>query len=147
MTHHPAPPSLEVVRKSLRKHDLRCTAARIAVMRQMLAASSPLSHAEVAEALASAGFDRATVYRNLVELSDAGLLSRVELGDHVWRFELRIEGGSGDGEHPHFVCTQCGKISCLNDVTVKISPTPGSQTSTMASVATVLLKGRCQACA
>lgn len=137
---------LENVRKELRSKGLRCTAARIAVMRKMLEAKSPQTHAEVAESLSAAGFDRATVYRNLVELADAQLLNRIELGDHVWRFELRIEGAEGDGDHPHFVCTECGKISCLNDVQVKISPQPGAAKSAMASILAVLLKGRCRKC-
>jgi hypothetical protein len=29
------------------------------------------------------------VYRNLVELSAAGLLLRLDFGDHIWRFEFR----------------------------------------------------------
>lgn len=146
MTRVNAAASLENVRKELRNKGLRCTAARIAVMRQMVGASSPLTHAEVAESLGSAGFDRATVYRNLVELSEVNLLNRVELGDHVWRFELRIESAEGDGDHPHFVCTECGNVSCLNDVQVKITPSPGAAKSAMAKVNTVLLKGLCRKC-
>lgn len=41
----------------------------------------PLSHAEIAAALAPLGIDRTAVYRNLVALSDARLISRVNLGD------------------------------------------------------------------
>jgi len=43
---------------------------------------------EVFAELQAEGWDRATLYRNLVDMTDAGLLRRVDLGDHVWRYEL-----------------------------------------------------------
>lgn len=84
----------------------------------------PRTHAEVADALADRGFDRATIYRNLIELTEAAILARVDLGDHVWRFELRAHDPAGRHaeSHPHFVCTSCGEVSCLDDVTVEITP-------------------------
>jgi Fur family ferric uptake transcriptional regulator len=106
----------------------------------------PLSHAEVAARLAEQGFDKATVYRNLVELAEAGIVSRFELGDHVWRFEWRDHSSERYMEHPHFLCLDCGEISCLTDVTVNISPSPGSKRSRLADVSEVLLKGRCDRC-
>ncbi len=125
---------------------MRRTAARIAVLRQLRAIRTPMSHAEVAEQLAAQGFDKATVYRNLVELAEAGILSRFELGDHVWRFEWREKGRDHRTEHPHFLCLDCGEISCLPDVLVSISPSPGSKNSGMAAVSEVLLKGQCGRC-
>ena len=123
----------------------------------------PKTHAEVCDALADRGFDKATIYRNLTELTEAGILVRVELGDHVWRFELRRADGAGGHEesHPHFVCTSCGEVSCLDDVTVEITPkeeTPAPQpaagprhdrkrVSEIPRVTEVLLKGRCGNCA
>lgn len=119
----------------------------------------PRTHAEVADALADRGFDRATIYRNLTELTEAGIFSRVELGDHVWRFEMRH---GATAEHPHFLCTSCGEVSCLDDVDVAITPKPGAKHPAMSarratdapaggrrgirSVREVLLKGTCERC-
>ena len=111
-------------------------------------------------ALADRGFDRATIYRNLTELTEARLVSRVELGDHVWRFEMRrAHAGHGKkDEHPHFVCTTCGEVSCLDGVDVAITPKPGragrtgggqaarSAAGGIGSVQEVLLKGQCTQC-
>jgi Fur family ferric uptake transcriptional regulator len=105
-----------------------------------------LSHAEVVDELASRGFDRATIYRNLVELAEGRLLARMELGDHVWRFEVRSSDEATSRDHPHFVCVDCGQISCLTEVAVTISPTPGTQRSSIADVTQVLLKGHCERC-
>ena len=110
------------------------------------------------EALADRGFDRATIYRNLTELTEAKILSRVELGDHVWRFELKRGHDHAPGEdHPHFLCTSCGEVSCLDDVNVAITPKaveptkPGGKKSpdtksVIRSVNEVLLKGQCGNC-
>jgi Fur family ferric uptake transcriptional regulator len=149
------PATNEAVRQRIRGAGLRCTAARVAVMHHLETASGPLTHAEVAEALHDFGFDRATIYRNLIELTEAKLAARVELGDHVWRFEAKRAGGGHKGDdHPHFVCTTCGEVSCLDDVQVAITPRPGKSRSrtgpspgkTIAAVTEVLLKGRCERC-
>lgn len=148
----------EAARGRLREMGLRCTAARLAVLDHVMTATGPKTHAEVAEALADRGFDRATIYRNLTELTEAKILSRVELGDHVWRFELKRGHDHAPGEdHPHFLCTSCGEVSCLDDVNVAITPKaveptkPGGKKSpdtksVIRSVNEVLLKGQCGNC-
>jgi Fur family ferric uptake transcriptional regulator len=138
--------SLAEVRDRLRRAGLRSTAARTAVMQWLEEATNPLTHAEIAAALVPRGFDKATVYRNLTDLTEAGLVSRTELGDHVWRFELRRNGAAHDGEHPHFLCVDCGEVTCLSDVTVDITPTPGSKRSNIGKLTEVLLKGHCGRC-
>ena len=123
-----SPSTLEPIKAIVREAGLRCTAARLAVMQHLVDTVGPRTHAEVAAALANRGFDRATIYRNLTELTEAKLVARVELGDHVWRFEVRRPHGAGAGgeDHPHFVCTTCGEVSCLDDVDVAITPKPGA---------------------
>jgi Fur family ferric uptake transcriptional regulator len=144
----------EAVRGRIRGVGLRCTPARVAVLHHLEIATGPLTHAEVSEALHHLGFDRATIYRNLTELTEAGLASRVELGDHVWRFEAkRAGGGHKVDDHPHFVCTTCGEVSCLDDVQVAITrrsaagkPVKRPAADRISSVTEILLKGRCGKC-
>ncbi len=165
----PDPGSIDAVKALVRGAGLRCTAARLAVMQQMVSAAGPLTHAEVSQSLDHLGFDKATIYRNLTELTEAKLVTRVDLGDHVWRFELRRhEGGGGHGgDHPHFVCTTCGEVSCLDGVDVAITPRPGAEKPAaggggkragrrtgkasgsrrgVPAVTEVLLKGTCENC-
>jgi Fur family transcriptional regulator, ferric uptake regulator len=137
----------EKLRTRIREAGLRCTPARLAVIGKLQKSASPLSHGDIAATLAPLGFDRATVYRNLVELSEAGLISRVDLGDHTWRFEWRPNDHTDGDEHPHFVCTKCGGVSCLVGVKIDIRPAPGKKGSAVGQVTEVLLKGRCSRCA
>ncbi|MEW6270110.1 MAG: transcriptional repressor [Thermodesulfobacteriota bacterium] len=134
------------IRAAIRAAGMRSTAPRIAVVERLRRATSPLSHAEITEELLPLGFDRATIYRNLVDLAHAGLLSRVEVGDHVWRYEIRDAARRSEREHPHFVCNDCGTVACLPEVSVNIRPAPGSRRSPVAEVSQVLLKGRCESC-
>ena len=114
------------LRSTIRNSGLRSTAPHVAVLQYLRDTSMPMTHAKICKALEEKTFDRATLYRNLIDLIEVGLLSRTDVGDHVWRFELRREGRRGHrSEHPHFMCTDCGEISCLPGVNVHISPTRG----------------------
>lgn len=144
------PALVQDIRDQIRQSGLRCTMARVHVLQRLYDATTPQSHADLAAELAPLGFDRATIYRNLVELAEVGILSRVELGDHVWRFELKRDRGDSDkgehdAEHPHFVCVDCGEVSCLPGVSVNVSSQPAAR-SVIGEVMQVVLKGRCERC-
>lgn len=142
----PDRPSLADLQSRIREAGLRSTAARIAVLRELIEARTPVSHAELAEKLVPLGFDKATVYRNLMDLSEVGMVSRTELGDHVWRFELRRDGVGHNNDHPHFLCTDCGMVTCLSDVSVNLAAMLGGKHAPGMTVTEVLLKGRCGTC-
>jgi Fur family ferric uptake transcriptional regulator len=143
-----APNDLAELQAPIRQAGLRSTGPRVAVLRLLRQADAPRSHAEIVEAVASEGFDRATLYRNLVDMAEAGLLSRSDLGDHVWRFELRGEKTTTHlAEHPHFVCTDCGDVACLPEAEVRIKPGPGRPRAVARKAVEVQIKGRCDDCA
>jgi Fur family ferric uptake transcriptional regulator len=90
--------------------------------------------------------DRATIYRNLSDLTEAGLLQRLDLGDHVWRFEpAPAAQPHHEGQHPHFVCTDCGAVQCLDDVEVSLRGPSVPRSVAQASVR-VQLTGQCDDC-
>jgi len=133
---------IKQARDALRAAGLRSTPARILVLLELQKATSPLSHAELAERLVPDGFDKTTIFRNLNDLAVANLARRTELGDHVWRFEMR-NPESHDNGHPHFVCVDCGGVTCLSDVEVTTSRT---QSGEFGRVTEILLKGHCATC-
>jgi Fur family ferric uptake transcriptional regulator len=73
-----------------------------------------------------------------VDLEGAGLVHRLDVGDHTWRYELKR-----DADHAHFVCGSCGSVECLPEASVSVKGVPGR----VGRVAEVLLKGSCPECA
>lgn len=136
--------SLELVKQAIREAGLRATPARIATLQLLRESSSPLTHAVVAEHLAAAGVDKATAFRNLNDMVDAGLLRRTEVGDHVWRFEAVMGNTKHDVGHPHFLCVDCGMVSCLEDV--KLTAASQRVSEKFGEVTEILLRGHCNAC-
>lgn len=141
---------LSQLKAELRAHGLKSTAPRLAVLAELQRATSPKSHAEIFEAVEGQGLDRATVYRNLIDLAEKRIVTRSDLGDHVWRFELRRaaqKGKSHGAEHPHFVCTDCGDVACLPAIAVRVVGGEGAPKSVAAKAIEVQIKGLCDDCA
>lgn len=129
------------LRQLLSEQGIRVTEQRMVILRELARLRVPASHPELTERLAGVGLDRATIYRNLLSLTEAGLLVKTQLGDNVWRFELPQGESAEHGAHPHFVCNDCGDVACL----------PGSAVTLRGEavrnqVAEVQLRGRCVAC-
>ncbi|MEY2612096.1 MAG: Transcriptional regulator PerR [Planctomycetota bacterium] len=130
-------------RKLIREAGLRSTPARISVINALKRSAKPQTHAELADQLVPLGFDKATVFRNLTDLAEAELVLRTELGDHVWRFELR-DPSHDRSSHPHFVCVDCGSVSCIEEMAL---PSPTVRRSlNIARISEVLVKGHCGVC-
>lgn len=134
--------STEDARAQLQAAGLRCTSARISVLKCLHSTAKPLTPAEVLQDLRAQGFDRSTIYRALAELDDVRLAMRLDLGDGIRRYEKR---STEDIRHPHFLCTDCGVVQCLSGFTVELhadrrgSLHPGQ-------ISEVLMRGHCADC-
>ena len=135
--------NLDEIRSAVRDRGLRATPSRLAVLELLRASDAPMSHGDVADRLASQPWDRATIYRNLTDLAEAGLARRTDVGDHVWRFEAVSD--RHDASHPHFVCTECGIVECLPELelTVRRAKTPRAVKQRQVEVH---VRGLCDAC-
>jgi len=134
----------ETIKQAIREAGLRATPARIATLKLLHGATAPLTHAEVSEELHDLGVDKATVFRNLNDMASAGLLRRTELGDRMWRFEL-IDGDGGHRlAHPHFVCVDCGTVSCMDDI--KLTAGSMRQSEEFGEITEILIRGHCKDC-
>ena len=120
---------------------IRVTEQRMVLLRELAKLRIPTSHPELTERLAGAGLDRATIYRNLLSLTEAGLLVKTQLGDNVWRFELPNVKSTEHGAHPHFVCNDCGSVACLPPSTVVLRGD-----AVRNQVTEIQLRGRCRGC-
>ena len=109
-------------RAQLREKGLRCTNTRLEVLRILDSADRPLSHSEVVNMLEPNLGHQATVFRTLVSLTGAGLASIASRAGGIDRYELcRGEVALQRHVHPHFVCNDCGIVSCLPQALVSIN--------------------------
>lgn len=130
------------LRALLTSQNLRVTGQRMLILRELARQGVPVSHPELTGRLMNSRLDRATIYRNLISLSEAGLLVRTQLGDAVWRYGLPRARSAAHGAHPHFVCTECGDVLCLSESSVTL------QGDVMKNqIAEVQLRGLCATCA
>lgn len=135
--------NLDELRAAVRARGLRATPSRLGVLELLRASDAPMSHGDVADRLAVEAWDRATIYRNLTDLAEAGLARRTDVGDHVWRFEAVTD--DHDGAHPHFVCTECGGVECLPEVELAIRRAKAPRAIKQRQVE-VHVRGLCDAC-
>lgn len=100
----------------------RATRTRTAVLDILSAAGQPLSHDDVAGALAErqVEHDRVTLYRTLDWLVTHALAHRVCGADRIWRFKAAENEGHS---HAHFHCARCGTVYCLESLQPAIAAT------------------------
>ena len=106
------------IKELLRSEGLRATRARIAVLVVLHEKAVPMSHQQIMDQL-SDNSDKATVWRLLADLSERGILRRMDLGDRVWRYELYDKCRSVSDDHPHLLCEDCGDVQCLPPLEVR----------------------------
>jgi Fur family ferric uptake transcriptional regulator len=89
--------------------------ARSAVIGLLNGEECARSAIEIEDALRAGGrrVGRATVYRVLDELDDLGLVTRIEIGDGLTRYEAVFPNGAQ--HHHHLVCDDCGKLTPFTD--------------------------------
>lgn len=134
----------DLARQTIQSAGLRATTARVSTLLALRDSSAPLTHAEVSALLTESGIDQATVFRNLNDMVAANLLRRSELGDHVWRFEIIAEEETGHASHPHFVCVDCGSVSCMQEI--ELTKQSKTVSERFGQITEILLRGRCLDC-
>lgn len=100
----------QAVLAMVRQHGYRLTPQRRAILSALCRSASPVSAGEVYEEIKDrlGGMSVDTVYRNLNQMAEAGIVVAIHAGREVLRFELQV----GDHHH-HFVCLACHRIFCI----------------------------------
>jgi Fur family transcriptional regulator, zinc uptake regulator len=94
----------------LREHGFRATSTRVALLRLLESAGTPLSIQGILEHWVGQVPDTATLYRSLTDLHAAGVVKRIELGTGSAHFEYT----PARPHHHHIVCNSCGLVEELN---------------------------------
>jgi Fur family transcriptional regulator, ferric uptake regulator len=100
--------------EELHEAGYRSGGARRAVVELLARQSCCLSAQEIFDALRAEGrpVGIASVYRVLDLLAERGLVTRLDVGGGVARYEPAL---ADDGHHHHLVCDDCGKVEAFSD--------------------------------
>jgi len=137
-------PKRQDARQWIRDAGLRATGPRVAVLHLLAGAKRPLSHSEVVTQLGSDEWDQATLYRNLVKLTEVNLVRVASRVGGIARYEYRSADDNNDHNHPHFSCSGCGAVNCLPGVQLSESVDPKWRASVREAELQVV--GTCPTC-
>src|SRR5712672_2603899 len=100
----------EAIKRSLESSGLRCTPQRYAVMAFLMEQAGHPTAAEIFEAVNSVDprSSRATIYNNLRDLVQAGLVREVAVEGRAARFDVK------GLRHHHFICDRCGTVEDMD---------------------------------
>jgi Fur family transcriptional regulator, ferric uptake regulator len=137
---------MESVLKILKKQGLSVTESRSKILNIFLNSDGALAHSDI-EKNASTQFDRVTIYRTLQTFVDKGIVHQIPTTDNSVYYAL-CKHDCEDGKHihdnhVHFICTECSKTICLDDVTVPQVKLPKHFTKTNAAM---IVNGICESC-
>ena len=111
---------MKKVEEILKKNHLSVTGSRQKIMQLFLNSNGALAHADI-EKKTGENFDRVTVYRTLQSFVEKGIIHLIPTKDNSIKYALckdDCEAGHHHDNHVHFICDECSKTICLDDVTV-----------------------------
>ena len=104
----------------LKRTGLSVTEGRKKILELFLETEGALAHADI-EKNTDAAFDRVTVYRTLQTFVEKGIIHQIPTTDNSVLYALckhDCAQGHHHDNHVHFICNNCSKTICLDDVTV-----------------------------
>ena len=132
----------EGIKRSLEGSGLRCTPQRYAVMAFLMENPVHPTAAEVFEAVnrMDPRSSRATIYNNLRDLVQVGLVREVAVEGRAARFDVK------GMRHHHFICDRCGAVEDLEWYDVP-KPAPESVGRRIVRECELIFRGLCAKCA
>ncbi|MFN0082585.1 MAG: Fur family transcriptional regulator [Ferruginibacter sp.] len=129
----------------LRQSGLSITESRRKILDLFLETDGALAHADIEKNTASA-FDRVTVYRTLQTFVEKGIIHQIPTTDNSILYALckhNCEQGHHHDDHVHFICSNCDKTICLDEVTVPEVKLPKNFSKQQAAM---VVTGICEDC-
>ena len=129
----------------LKRFHLNVTDSRKKILQLFLNQPEALAHADI-ENKAGEKIDRVTVYRTLQTFVDKGLIHSIPTADNSIRYALCKDDcseGHHHDHHVHFVCEQCEKTACLDEVSVPVINLPQGYKKEKVEV---VISGICREC-
>ena len=130
----------------LKQSGLSVTESRKKILDLFLETDGALAHADIEKNTASA-FDRVTVYRTLQTFVEKGIIHQIPTIDNSILYALckhNCEQGHHHDDHVHFICSNCDKTICLDEVTVPDVKLPKNFTKQQAAMVVTGICGDCK---
>jgi Fur family ferric uptake transcriptional regulator len=134
------------VKDILKQNRLSITGSRLRILEFFLANGNALSHADI-EKNAEASFDRVTVYRTLQTFVEKGIIHLIPTTDNSVKYALcknDCAAGHHHDNHVHFICDECSKTICLDEVNIPIVKLPKGFTPQHAEMVVTGICGECK---
>ena len=130
------------IKSRLADSGLRCTPQRFAVMTYLLKQAPHSTAVEIFEAVnrIDPRSSRATIYNNLRDLVQAGLVREVAVEGRAARFDVK------GMKHHHFICDHCGNVEDLEWYNVP-PPAAASLGKRVLRESELIFRGLCARCA
>jgi len=128
----------------LRGKHLSVTDSRKKILSLFLLSQDALAHGDI-EKKAGERFDRVTIYRTLQTFVEKGIIHTIPTADNSVKYALcrECEEGHHHDDHVHFICTNCEKTICLDDI---VSPRISLPSGFRAENVQVVINGTCKDC-
>ena len=132
----------ETIRELLDSNGVKFTTQRYCVMAFLMEKEGHPTAAEIFDGVnrLDPRSSRATVYRNLRDLVDAGLVREVAVEGRSARFDVK------GMRHHHFICDKCGEMENMDWFDVP-QPPAGTVGKRIVREYEVILRGLCGVCA
>ena len=132
----------EAIRQCLEGGGLRCTPQRYSVMAFLIDHPGHPTAAEIFEGVnrLDPRSSRATIYNNLRDLVQAGLVREVAVEGRAARFDAK------GMRHHHFICDRCGEVDDIEWYDVP-KPTSGALGERVLRECELIVRGLCSKCA
>lgn len=110
----------ETIKEILKKNHMSVTDSRMQILGLFYDHEGALAHADIEKNTGDA-IDRVTIYRTLQTFEEKGIIHTIPTADNSVKYALCKEqcaDGHHHDNHVHFICEDCGKTICLDDVLV-----------------------------
>lgn len=131
---------------TLEKAGVKATPMRMLVLELMLMQQRNLTLSEIENLLYPA--DRITIYRTLQTFVKNGIAHAIENVGTTHVYALCAGGCTHESHadiHPHFICEECGKVTCCTDFVFTLRQKPDTPEYTVHK-AEMTIKGICADC-
>jgi Fur family ferric uptake transcriptional regulator len=110
----------------LKQNRLSITGSRQKILELFFSRKGALSHSDI-EKKTGQSIDRVTVYRTLQTFVESGIIHHIPTTDNSIKYALcknDCEPGHHHDNHVHFICDECNKTVCLDEVVVPVVKLP-----------------------